>query len=151
MLKTTHAFVLVTTLALAGTAHAQGIKRTPLQDVKYPAGHHIVTVIAEIGPSQLAGRHTQGVHGPKDLTFTEAAAILSEATGHPIAYQEVPDSTFHDGLLKAGMPPKMADEYLQMYVGLRDGYTPEDRRSFVTTTPTTLGSWAYETLRPALG
>jgi len=39
-------------------SQAQGIKRTPLQDVKYPAGHHIVTVIAEIGPSQLAGRHT---------------------------------------------------------------------------------------------
>ena len=49
-------------LALAAAAvsasSAQGIKRTPLQDIKYPAGHHIVTVIAEIGPSQLAGRHT---------------------------------------------------------------------------------------------
>jgi quercetin dioxygenase-like cupin family protein len=42
----------------AGAASAQGIKRTPLQDIKYPAGHHIVTVVAEIGPNQLAGRHT---------------------------------------------------------------------------------------------
>lgn len=45
-------------LAFAGPATAQGIKRTPLQDVKYPAGHHIVTVIAEIAPNTLAGRHT---------------------------------------------------------------------------------------------
>lgn len=45
-------------VASAGAASAQGIKRTPLQDVKYPAGHHIVTVVAEIGPNQLAGRHT---------------------------------------------------------------------------------------------
>lgn len=44
--------------AAVGVASAQGIKRTPLQDVKFPAGYHIVTVIAEIGPSQLAGRHT---------------------------------------------------------------------------------------------
>ena len=52
--------VLGLTLAAfsGGFAQAQGIKRTPLQDIKYPAGHHIVTVIAEIGPSQLAGRHT---------------------------------------------------------------------------------------------
>ena len=46
------AFVVVLT---SGMALAQGIKRTPLQDVKFPAGYHIVTVIAEIGPSQLAG------------------------------------------------------------------------------------------------
>ncbi len=45
-------------LAGIGAASAQGIKRTPLQDIKYPAGHHIVTVVAEIGPNQLAGRHT---------------------------------------------------------------------------------------------
>jgi quercetin dioxygenase-like cupin family protein len=54
--------ILIATAAFAilggGTALAQGIKRTPLQDVKYPAGHHIVTVIAEIAPNTLAGRHT---------------------------------------------------------------------------------------------
>jgi quercetin dioxygenase-like cupin family protein len=42
----------------AGATQAQGIKRTPLQDIKFPAGYHIVSVIAEIGPSQIAGRHT---------------------------------------------------------------------------------------------
>ncbi|WP_295845668.1 cupin domain-containing protein [Tardiphaga sp.] len=42
----------------AGAAAAQGIKRTPLQDIKFPVGYHIVSVIAEIGPSQIAGRHT---------------------------------------------------------------------------------------------
>ena len=46
------------TLLAGSTAFAQGIKRTPLQDVKYPAGHHIVTVVAEIAPNTLAGRHT---------------------------------------------------------------------------------------------
>ncbi len=50
--------VTVAAVAGIGSASAQGIKRTPLQDIKYPAGHHIVTVVAEIGPNQLAGRHT---------------------------------------------------------------------------------------------
>ena len=45
----------------SGAAFAQqsgGIKRTPLQKVDFPAGYNIVTVIAEIPPNQLAGRHT---------------------------------------------------------------------------------------------
>jgi len=50
--------ITVATVVGMGAASAQGIKRTPLQDIKYPAGHHIVTVVAEIGPNQLAGRHT---------------------------------------------------------------------------------------------
>lgn len=50
--------VTIAAIAGLGAASAQGIKRTPLQDIKYPAGHHIVTVVAEIGPNQLAGRHT---------------------------------------------------------------------------------------------
>ena len=51
--------IAAATLAVLGSAaSAQGIKRTPLQDIKYPAGHHIVTVIAEIAPNTLAGRHT---------------------------------------------------------------------------------------------
>lgn len=96
------------------------------------------------------GRHTQGVHGPKDLTFAESAAIVSEATGKAIAYQEVPDDAFHDALLQMGMPKAVADGYLQLYVGLRSGFTPDDPRTFATTTPTTLGEWAYANLRPAL-
>jgi quercetin dioxygenase-like cupin family protein len=50
--------LVAATFALAAPASAQGIKRTPLQDIAYPAGHHIVTVVAEVGPNQLAGRHT---------------------------------------------------------------------------------------------
>jgi quercetin dioxygenase-like cupin family protein len=39
-------------------AAANAIKRTPLQDIDFPANYHIVTVIAEIAPNTLAGRHT---------------------------------------------------------------------------------------------
>lgn len=43
---------------MAPAAAANNIKRTPLQDIDFPAGHHIVTVIAEIAPNVSAGRHT---------------------------------------------------------------------------------------------
>jgi len=58
LIQTSVLALAAVTIMGAGTAFAQGIKRTPLQDVKFPAGYHIVTVIAEIGPNELAGRHT---------------------------------------------------------------------------------------------
>ena len=108
-----------------------------------------VAAVRLLDPS-WTGRHTQGVHGPKDLTFAESAAVVAEATGRPIAYQEVPDGPFHDALLRMGMPKAVADNYLQLYVGLRSGFVPENPRTLATTTPTTLGEWAYANLRPAL-
>ena len=32
----------------------------------------------------------------------------------------------------------------------RDDFVPEDKRSIVTTTPTTLAAWAHSYLRPAM-
>jgi uncharacterized protein YbjT (DUF2867 family) len=96
------------------------------------------------------GRHTQGVHGPQDLTAEEAVAIVSEATGRKIAFVEAPDDVFHANLLTAGLNKPTADGMIQMYQGLRSGFVPEDKRTLLTTTPTTLGSWAYANLRALL-
>ena len=84
-------------LAFAGPAAAQGIKRTPLQDVKYPSGHHIVTVIAEIAPNTLAGRHT---HPGVDTGYV----IDGEAT---LIVEGKPDQTLKVGdsyAIPAGVP-----------------------------------------------
>lgn len=112
--------------------------------------------IGEVAAARLldtswTGRQTQGVHGPEDLTSGEAVATIAKAVGRKIEYVEVPDEPFHATLLSMGMPKAMADGYLQMYQGLREGFVPDDKRSILTTTPTTLGAWAYEHLRPALG
>jgi uncharacterized protein YbjT (DUF2867 family) len=105
---------------------------------------------ARLLDSSWTGRHTQGVHGPEDLTTAEAVAAVSEATGHPIAFVEVPDEAFHANLLAAGLNKPTADGMLQMYQGLRSGFVPEDKRTLLTTTPTTLGAWAYANLRGLL-
>ena len=34
-----------------------------------------------------------------------------------------------------------------MSTGMRDGFVPEQERTLLTTTPTTLRAWAYEHLR----
>jgi uncharacterized protein YbjT (DUF2867 family) len=45
---------------------------------------------------------------------------------------------------------EVAAAVLGMSTGLRDDFTPEQPRTVATTTPTTLASWAYDTLRPLL-
>jgi len=96
------------------------------------------------------GRQTQGIHGPKDLSFGEAARVLSEATGRKIEFVSVPDNAFLSALIGAGLTEGYAEGLLQLYVALRGDFKPENVRTEVTTTPTTLGAWAYEHLRPLL-
>lgn len=48
----------VVAFACTGVAIAQGIKRTPLQKLDFPAGYNTVTGIAEVPAGGAAGRHT---------------------------------------------------------------------------------------------
>ncbi len=61
-------------------AAANNIKRTPLQDVDFPAGYHIVTVVAEIVPNVLAGRHT---HPGVDTGYVLAGGGTLMVEGKP--------------------------------------------------------------------
>jgi hypothetical protein len=48
------------------------------------------------------------------------------------------------------MSPAAVEGVIGMTAGLREGFTPEQKRSAVTTTPTPLGGWVYSNLRPLL-
>lgn len=111
--------------------------------------------IAEVAVARLlsttwTGRQVQAVHGPEDLTWRGVAAIVTAATGHDVDVQRIPDASMHDGLAAAGLNETQIDAVMGMSTGLRDGYTPEQPRDVTTTTPTTLGAWAYGLLRPTL-
>jgi uncharacterized protein YbjT (DUF2867 family) len=111
--------------------------------------------IAEVAVTRLlspswSGRVVQAVHGPADLTWTEAAAIVSAATGRPLTVERIPDNAMRDLLHAAGMTPGLTEAVMGMSTGLRDGFVPEQPRTAQTTTPTTLASWSYDTLRPQL-
>ncbi|ODU02644.1 MAG: NmrA family transcriptional regulator [Pseudonocardia sp. SCN 72-86] len=112
--------------------------------------------IAEVGALRLLGPRWEGsrveaVHGPADLTWTQATAIVSEATGHEVRAERIPDEAMREMLGSVGMSAAMVDGIVGMSTGLRDDFTPEQPRTAATTTPTTLGAWAFENLRPALG
>ncbi|MGW4498763.1 NAD(P)H-binding protein [Micromonospora sp. NPDC004336] len=111
--------------------------------------------IARVATSWLlradwSGRHVRAVHGPEDLSWDEALAIVGRATGHPVRARRVADEEMRAMLAGAGMSAKQVEAMLGMSIGLRDGFVPEQARDVTTTTPTTLAAWSYAVLRPLL-
>jgi uncharacterized protein YbjT (DUF2867 family) len=96
------------------------------------------------------GRQVQAVHGPADLTWTEAAAALSTATGVSIQAQRITDDQQRAALRDAGMSEVAVEGTVGMSIGKREGFTPQQPRSALTTTPSSLAGWAITHLRPAL-
>jgi hypothetical protein len=92
----------------------------------------------------------QAVHGPADLIWTEAAEALSTATGVSIKAQQVTGDEQRAALRDAGMSEVAVEGIVGMSVGRREGFTPEQPRSVLTTTPSSLAGWAITHLRPAL-
>jgi uncharacterized protein YbjT (DUF2867 family) len=100
--------------------------------------------------SSWTGRQVQAVHGPEDLSWEQACAAVTEATGTPVRAERISDDAMRDQLGGAGLGPQQVESILGMSTGIRDGFVPEQPRSVASTTPTTLRAWAYEVLRPLL-
>lgn len=98
------------------------------------------------------GHRVLGLHGPEDLTYSEAAAILSDAWGRPVEYVQVRVEDARQGMLGAGLPAHAADIFCEMYQAIVDGrMDPAEPRTAATTTKTPLASFFRQVLVPALG
>lgn len=132
----------------------EGVLRTTL-----PADHALPWVdprdIGDIAAARLlsqdwTGRQVQGVHGPEDLSFADAATILTRATGRTVRVETLTDDQLRGALRAVGLTDKQAEGIVGMSVWIRDGRPAENPRTPLTTTPTTLAAWAYAHLRPLL-
>ena len=94
-----------------------------------------------------SGRQVQAVHGPADLTWTDAAAALSTATGRTIEARQITADEQRAALRGAGLSEVVIEGIIGMGA---HGFTPEQPRSALTTTPSSLVGWAATHLRPAL-
>lgn len=143
-----------TNLLLDLTALREGVLPTPWP-LDFPMGWVDPRDIGEIVAARLlangwSGRHVQAVHGPEDLTFSRVAEILTTAVGRPIRAERISDADFRSSLSSTGLGAKQVEGIIGMSAGLREDFVAEDERSILTTTPTTLASWAHEHLRLAL-
>jgi uncharacterized protein YbjT (DUF2867 family) len=111
--------------------------------------------IGEIAAARLlsavwSGRHVQAVHGPEDLTLSRVAEIISEIAGYRVRAETISKDTLRSLLRSAGLGDKQVEGIAGMSAVTREDFIAEDKRSILTTTPTTLAAWAYVHLRPAL-
>lgn len=84
--------------------------------------------------------------GPRSLTFAEQVAILGEALGRPLRYEEIPAEAAREAMTGGGVPAAIADSLLRMYaesVGRPAEISPETER--ITGRPgRTFAQWASE-------
>lgn len=64
-----------------------------------------------------------GLTGPQALGYGEAAAIIADAIGKPVAYTPVDDATFIGILTGAGVSPEYAAFLASIFHPVREGWT----------------------------
>lgn len=100
--------------------------------------------------SNWSGRQTRALHGPADLTFADAAKILSESIGKPINYVQITPDQAYQTFLGIGASPGFVKGLLDMYQALSKPNAIAEQRTPETTTATTLREWSDAVLRPIL-
>ena len=119
--------------------------------VPFVATRDIADVAARwLQSSEPVGKVVRGVHGPRDVSHSEAAQIIGAALGRELRHVEVPVFAAEQGMLRAGVPAHVATLLAELYQGVRDGRVSRaEARSAETTTPTTLAEFAREVMLPA--
>ena len=111
--------------------------------------------IGEIAAARLlsegwSGSHVQAVHGPEDLTLAKVAAIIAEATDRTVRAETISQEALRSSLRSAGLGERQVEGMAGMSSVMREDFVADDKRTVITTTPTTLAAWAYVYLRPLL-
>lgn len=88
--------------------------------------------IADVAAALLTsdGHHEQvyELSGPHGVTFGAAVAMIAEASGRPMRYEELTPEEFRAEVVAAGYPEEAADEINTLFAVMRDGHyaTPRD-------------------------
>src|ERR1700723_1560919 len=86
----------------------------------------------------FSGKQTRELLGERDLSMTEAAAVIARGIGKPdLRYQQFPYDQVQQVLIQLSVPPKGAAMYIEMYKAINAGVlVPLEPRSPGNTTPT---------------
>ncbi|MEI7445002.1 MAG: NAD(P)H-binding protein [Burkholderiales bacterium] len=85
--------------------------------------------------------------GPRALTYTQAAAVLSEAAGRPIGYVDADPAAFEAGLRAAGLPADYAGLLGALFGVVRAGHAAgvtDDVRRITSRAPRSLETYAAD-------
>ena len=109
--------------------------------------------VADLALRWLARRDWSGVeavavHGPEDLSYTRAVALIEQALERPVQYRELPANQYVRALVRLGASIEYARSRVEMFSQLAQGISRAEPRTPGTTTSTRLGTWAEKELLP---
>jgi len=112
-----------------------------------------VTDIADVALRWLVRRDWAGitsvaVHGPEDLSYNQAVAIIEQVLERPVRYQEMPADDYVQSLVRSGASVQCARGLAAMFAELSRGIIRAEPRTPQSTTPTTLAAWTERELLP---
>src|SRR6266404_440122 len=86
----------------------------------------------------FSGKQTRELLGERDLSMTEATAVIARGIGKPdLRYVQFPYEQVQQVLVQMGIPPKSAALFIEMYKAINAGVVvPQELRSRENSTPT---------------
>lgn len=99
----------------------------------------------------FSGKQTCELLGERDLSITEATAILARGIGKPdLRYVQFPYEQVTQVLTQMGIPPKTAAQFIEMYQAINEGIVAaREPRSAENTTATTFEQFVQNVFVPA--
>src|SRR6202166_4240510 len=149
------AYFMENNLAAISMIHGMGIfGNALLPDLKLP-----MAAIRDVGAYaaqrlwdlDFSGKQTRELLGSRDLSMTEATAVIARGIGKPdLRYEQFPYDQVQQVLIQMGVPPKGAALYIEMYRAINAGVLiPQEPRSPQNTTPTSFEQFVQDVFAPA--
>jgi uncharacterized protein YbjT (DUF2867 family) len=149
------AYFMENNLAALGIIHGMGIfGNALLPDLKIPmaatrdVGDYAAQRLLHL---DFSGKQTRELLGERDLSMTEATAVIARGIGKPdLRYQQFPYDQVQQVLTELGVPPKGAAMYIEMYKAINAGVlVPLEPRSKENTTPTSIEQFVQDVFTAA--
>jgi uncharacterized protein YbjT (DUF2867 family) len=144
------AYFMENNLKAIGMIHGVGVLGTALlPGVKLPmiatpdVGGYAAQRLLHL---DFSGKQARELLGERDLSMTEATAVIARAIGKPdLEYKQLPYGLVEQALTQMGIPPKGAAMYIEMYMAINTGVlVPLEPRSRRNTTPTSFETFVQD-------
>jgi uncharacterized protein YbjT (DUF2867 family) len=99
----------------------------------------------------FSGSSVQELHGQRDVSMKEVAAVVGKAIGKPkLGYMQVPFMMLEPALVQTGLPKSTAALMIEMWKSMNSGaLQPHEPRNAKNTTPTSIETFVTEVFAPA--
>jgi len=100
---------------------------------------------------EFSGKQTRELLGERDLSMTEATAVIARGIGKPdLRYMQFPYDQVQQVYTQLGIPARIAALYIEMYKAINGGVVAaQEPRSPENSTPTSFEDFVQDIFVPA--